>query len=126
MRPRIETRDVRDESLILMPERYEYKPVVPARGPTRQLPMCHGDSKLQRHIESSQVRIAFPSATRKIVNRVLGLDDSSQNSSHTRLRNGPGFQSAARHESTAHGGKHHRVEQGAEILVIRTIDENGG
>jgi hypothetical protein len=60
------------------------------------------------------------------VNRVLGLADGSQNSSYARLRHGPGFQSAARHESTADSGKHDRIEEGAEIFVIWTIDENGG
>jgi beta-lactamase class D len=88
------------------------------------MPVSHGDTKLQRHIEPSQIRIAFPSATRKIVNRVFGLDDGAQNASHARLRHGPGFQSAARHESTADRGKHNRVEEGAEFFVVRTIDEN--
>ena len=63
------------------------------------------------------------------MNRVLGLlglDDGSQNPCHARLRHGPGFQGAARHESTADSGKHDRIEEGAEILVIWTIDENGG
>jgi hypothetical protein len=124
MRPRIETRDVRNESLILMAERYECKPVVSDRGTAREMPVSHGDTKLQRHIEPSQIRIAFPSATRKIVNRVFGLDDGAQNASHARLRHGPGFQSAARHESTADRGKHNRVEEGAEFFVVRTIDEN--
>ncbi|MGA3040370.1 MAG: hypothetical protein ABSF54_06205 [Bryobacteraceae bacterium] len=60
------------------------------------------------------------------MNRILGLDDSPQNSSHARFRDGPGFQSATRHESTADSGEHDRIEHGAEIFVIRTIDENGG
>jgi hypothetical protein len=124
MRPRIETRDVRNESLILMAERYECKPVVSDRGTAREMPVGHGDTKFQRHIEPRQIRIAFPSATRKIVNRVFGLDDGAQNASHTRLRHGPGFQRAARHESTTDRGKHNRVEEGAESFVIRTIDEN--
>jgi hypothetical protein len=58
------------------------------------------------------------------VNRVFGLDDGAQNASHARLRYGPGLQSAARHESTADGGKHNRVEERTEFFVIRTIDEN--
>jgi len=63
MHPRVETRDVRNEGLILMAKRHEYKPVVPGCGPAGQMPVGHGDAKLQGHIESSQVCIAFPSAT---------------------------------------------------------------
>ena len=120
------TCDIRNEGLILMAKRHQHKPVVPGSHAARKLPMGHGDTKLQRHVESSQVRVALSHATRKIVNRVLGGGNSTQNSRHARFGYGPGFQGATRHESAADRGKYGRVKEGTEVFIIWTVDKNGG
>ena len=61
--PRIEPRDIRNESPILMSKRHQYKPVVPDGGAARQMPVGHCDTEFQRHVESGKVRIAFSPAT---------------------------------------------------------------
>jgi hypothetical protein len=52
--------------------------------------------------------------------------ESLHHSHYTGFRDGPRFQCAARHESTADSGKHNRIKERTKLFVIRSINENGG
>jgi hypothetical protein len=121
---RIESGEVGDEFVVLVPQWDEHKPIVARLAVSEAPGQSHCYAQFQWHIESSQVRIAAPLATAKIVDRVFRTFKSLKDAFHSRLGGRVRFQSRPGPEPASQDAENDASKQRFVLLVEGAIDEN--